>query len=589
MTAKLKYVKYHGKSAMFGTDVSSIGIKRVDNVVPAVYGDPSNPMPGDDASDAYTYSIIKEDGVDVSYSYESIFKIHLTESPDNQLTNIRMYLEDGPYVDNSLPSLSPSLFKSTNGVATINIENHGLSIGQTVVISGTNEYNGTYTVSGLNSDSFNVFGINVDIIPRISSLTFSANTVTAVCESDHGLSSGDYVEITSNVTNYNGIYEINVTTTNTFTYALVASSIPSSIGSASKVEISGKVSPINLNASDLKDSIKPKLFVGCSQRYNKPTNTKSQYAVCDLADTSEDNPFRISIGGVDGYSINKELFQTYEYQVSVGDIGTGNLFYLNGRRQLNVPIIEGNTYTLVNNVTSDYTLAIYDDNDVVISDTDITESIVDGNQVITINATPSLLSTYPNGFKYGDTNSVTMGSTIYWYVINPAIGETIDWDVEVKYSTSGVPKFYIDGSMSPVINFKQANTYIFRNRSGSTHPFRFVSDEYDMADESNIIINGVSIENGGTENEVVTVVVDDLIQGNALIYGYQSTMGSNLGDSVRYESSTYLGGYNMNTIGGGTNITAAGETDYIYLQLVVDAKSDPGEFKPNIIIEYDES
>jgi hypothetical protein len=589
MTAKLKYMKYVGKSAMFGTHVSSIGVKRVDEVVPAVYGDPANPQPGNDASNAYTYSVVKDENEEVSYSYESIFKIHLDEAPANQLTNIRMYLEDGPYVDNSLPSLSPTLLKSVNGVATIEVSNHGLSIGQTVVISGTSDYNGTFTVSGLNSESFNVFGITVNTVPQISSLTFSANTVTAVCTEDHGLTTGDYVEITSQVENYNGIYAINVTSTNTFTYALVATSIAASSGFASKVEVAGKVSPINLNADDQEESTKPKLFVGCGQRYTKPTNSKSIYASCDLASTSEDNPFHVSIGGVDGYEINKELFQTYEYQVTVGDLGSGNIFYLNGRKQLNFPIIEGNVYTLVNNVTTDYTLKVFDENDTLVVDPDITEAIVDSNQVITINATNALLASYPNGFKYGEENDVTMGSTIFWYDVNPLVGDTIDQTVEVITSQNGTPKYYIDGTRTPNIVFEQGNTYIFRNISGASHPMRFTKDEYTVADETNIIVNGVSIVDGGTADEVITVVVDELVQGNEIIYGYQSTNGNDFGESVTYESSTYTGGYNMNTIGGGTSITSAGETDFIYLQLVVDNKSEPGEFKPNIIIEYDES
>jgi hypothetical protein len=51
--------KYVGKDCTFGTPVSSIGIKRVDQVVPAVYGSPV--VPGDDKSDANTYHSIKQE------------------------------------------------------------------------------------------------------------------------------------------------------------------------------------------------------------------------------------------------------------------------------------------------------------------------------------------------------------------------------------------------------------------------------------------------------------------------------------------------------------------------------------------------
>ena len=51
-----------------------------------------------------------------------------------------------------------------------------------------------------------------------------------------------------------------------------------------------------------------------------------------------------------------------------------------------------------------------------------------------------------------------------------------------------------------------------------------------------------------------------------------------------------VGNYNINTVNGGIhNPLAAGETDYVYLQLEVKGNSTVGQTVPNIIIEYDES
>src|SRR6056300_1513941 len=90
MSAAFQIIKYTGKDCEFGTPVSSIGIKRIDAAVPAVYGDPI--VAGDDVSDVNTYSIYRPDDENgTTYSFESIFKLKLTTAPDNQLSNVRIY------------------------------------------------------------------------------------------------------------------------------------------------------------------------------------------------------------------------------------------------------------------------------------------------------------------------------------------------------------------------------------------------------------------------------------------------------------------------------------------------------------------
>ena len=45
----------------------------------------------------------------------------------------------------------------------------------------------------------------------------------------------------------------------------------------------------------------------------------------------------------------------------------------------------------------------------------------------------------------------------------------------------------------------------------------------------------------------------------------------------------------MCRVGGGIyNPLMAGETDYVYMQIEVDADTDPGRCIPNIKLEYDE-
>lgn len=97
MPARVIIRKYTGKDGDFGTEVSSIGLKRIDTCVPSVYSSASlegtgKTIPADDASDARMYCIYRPETADChAYSMESVFKIHLIEKPDVQLSNIRIY------------------------------------------------------------------------------------------------------------------------------------------------------------------------------------------------------------------------------------------------------------------------------------------------------------------------------------------------------------------------------------------------------------------------------------------------------------------------------------------------------------------
>ncbi len=432
MTAVLKYIKYTGKSSQFGTEVTSIGLKRVDQAVPAVYGEPITP--GDDKSDVNYYPILVPDNEGTVWSFESIFKIHLKTAPDNQLSNIRIY----PVGD--------------------------------------------------------------------------APTATNV----------------------------------------------------------------------------PKLFIGCSQSFSRPTNTKSLVAINNIWDYSKETPFEITIAGLSGYEISPEVFSVYEYQITVGDTGSGNKFFLNGDKQPAIKIIEGNTYTFINNVTDNFDFRIFNTSDTVITNPDIVYSVSMGNQIITINATSALMGAYPAGFKYGEVSNVSMGSTITWFDIDDVPTETVEYDVEVKEDLNGTPYFYLNDSRNPVLSFEVGKKYKFTNISGDTNPFRIFS-KGTGGTEDFVIVEGVTVTDGGTVNEVVLVDTLAMDMAGKTPYSYQSTTNVGYGNVISLSPLESLGAYNMNTVGGGINPEAAGETDYIYLQIEIDEETLAGLHIPNLIIEYDES
>ena len=98
MPAQVILRKYTGKDGSFGTLVSSLGIKRVDTCVPAVWSSErlgGKVVPADDASEASFYCIYgEEDKNCTAYSMECVFKIHLEKAPDVQLSNIRIYPDE---------------------------------------------------------------------------------------------------------------------------------------------------------------------------------------------------------------------------------------------------------------------------------------------------------------------------------------------------------------------------------------------------------------------------------------------------------------------------------------------------------------
>ncbi len=333
----------------------------------------------------------------------------------------------------------------------------------------------------------------------------------------------------------------------------------------------------------------PKLFIGCSTSYSRPTNIKSLVAINNILGFTQANPFLVTIDGQSGYEVNPDVFQVYEYQVTVGDTGSGNVFYLNGNKQLSVKIIVNNTYAFINRVSEDFTLKIFDTDDNIIENADIAYSTdEDDNQVILLSATSELLGAYPDGFKYGKDSDSSIGSTISWYDVSEYPEQLVEYTVGLHTDTNGNISYTLNDLRKPIIEFVTGTTYRFTNPHGDVYPLRVFSTLISGTEDS-VIVNGVTVTNGGTVDEVVEI--DTYAMNNSgkipLIYG--STTLASMGNAIRIPPLDTTGNYNMNTVGGGTTPSAAGETDYIYIQMEIDKDTDVGSYLPNIVIEYDES
>jgi hypothetical protein len=81
----------------------------------------------------------------------------------------------------------------------------------------------------------------------------------------------------------------------------------------------------------------PRLMVGNSISYSKPTNAKSLKAIHDIWDYSKEHPFYLTVNGLYGQVVNPAEGKT-EYTVEYKDCGYGNVVYLDGERQPSVPV-----------------------------------------------------------------------------------------------------------------------------------------------------------------------------------------------------------------------------------------------------------
>lgn len=347
------------------------------------------------------------------------------------------------------------------------------------------------------------------------------------------------------------------------------------------------------HAHEPHDPDMPKFFIGNSVTYTRPTNNKSDIALVNVWDYSRENPFLLSVNGNYGQQVEEQINEL-NYNITLNDIGYGNLIYLNGVRQDCPPVVVGNTYQFVNKETGilDFTIFNPVDNTPIIGNVDIVTTTVDGDEVVTITCTEALMTAYPNGFIYGDLNDISIGGFIIWLDLTQNPVEVVEYDVVVQLDCKGKPVYYLNGVRAPQINFMENRIYQFTNHSGAMSPMRFLNNcESTIANnEAEIIINGVEVTNGATDDEVIVIDPSEVKMSGHCIRSYQSTLQTCLGNCITNTNTSLIGNYNIDTVCGGiANPMAAGETDFVYIQLCVTGESTVGQVVPNLVIEYDES
>jgi len=109
-------------------------------------------------------------------------------------------------------------------IARVFVEDHGLTTGDSIVVSGANlsEYNGTFTVTVVDDNNFYYdMGSTPSANPEGTIIGRSATAF--VTQASHGFSTGDSITITgSTETAYNGVFTITVLNDNVYSYSMAS-------------------------------------------------------------------------------------------------------------------------------------------------------------------------------------------------------------------------------------------------------------------------------------------------------------------------------------------------------------------------------
>ncbi len=168
----------------------------------------------------------------------------------------------------------------------------------------------------------------------------------------------------------------------------------------------------------------------------------------------------------------------------------------------------------------------------------------------------------------------------------------ISYDVTVDTDNFGHTGFVMNGVRRPMLTFDLNAIYMFRNHAGASSPLRFIGNPFSPIANfiDDVVVDGVVVENGSTNDEVIYVDPEKVLKAGKRIGAYQCVAAPEMGSFVHNAPLCMCGNYNLCRVDGGIyNPTKAGETDYVYLQLEVGGSADPGYCVPDLEIEYDEN
>jgi hypothetical protein len=380
---------------------------------------------------------------------------------------------------------------------------------------------------------------------------------------------------------------------------------------------SNQLSNIRLYVEGTKPDIVnlPDIRIGRATTYTRPTNAVSSVALNDIYDYTSENPLPITVNGLSGYSGTFDTAYTSPYAITVEDIGKGNVFYVNGVHQEEVNLFKGSvsenpiTYrfnsTHVEIGSEAYSFRLYGPSGIL----GTTEGVTvynDGasDEYILVDATTlfaqvgTLSITYADQGGHLDIDGAPIGAVVNLIdstYIDPRAHVDHVLGVRTAPLDSTEYQFTIDGAYQKQIELNSRSTYTFTNPQGATYPFRIFTG-MKSEESSSIIVKGVLVENGGTNDEIVHIDTTELyaINGGDMMHYGTTTDGCNnnvMGGNIIFNPAIVLndacdsipsqqGEYNLMTVGD--------KSDFVILQIQCDINTLPDDYFPRIVVEYDE-
>lgn len=329
----------------------------------------------------------------------------------------------------------------------------------------------------------------------------------------------------------------------------------------------------------------PKYYVGLAQHFRKPSNAKSTIAETSIWQYSKENPLRISKGGLSGYSIPGVMQNLYSMNVTIGDIGSGNRFYIQGNRQAKLIMFAHQTYVFTNRDGLRMPFSFYRYDSATMTYVPVTAGVSisnpgTNNEVVTVNVDAMIAAGYQT-LNYG---AAVGGDVLLFDPARVVPDYTVTWDVR---AVDGM--WEVDGIRAYEFTMLPNNKYIFNNRSGATHPFRFARNSLGQ-DDDNVLVNGVKVFNAGTNDERIEVNSQELYAFGAPDIFYMCPNHPGMEVHVKWPRNTAeynlppfeipTGAYNLRNVGD--------KTDFVVLQMEVDQNTTPGDWLPPLVFEWDE-
>ena len=163
--------------------------------------------PGSDRAQWKSPKSSIHDGLEIQYTYAPTYNIEDTTDVSSSIGNY--YSDEGNLVITSRTVTLSAFADGTDGDTTdvtVTSSDHGFSNGESVIVTGTTNYNGTYTIDEVTTDTF-----DITVAFNSGELTGSSTTLATLNVNygnlgGYNISDGSYI-VLKNADKFNGLHQ----------------------------------------------------------------------------------------------------------------------------------------------------------------------------------------------------------------------------------------------------------------------------------------------------------------------------------------------------------------------------------------------